>query len=60
MMMMMMIYLISYFLYFDFNCKYTKYFSFYFYSCRKKEKCCNNNKKVANLFAGQEYFLTFA
>ena len=36
--MMMMIYLISYFLYFDFNCKYTKYFSFYFYSCRKKRK----------------------
>lgn len=35
---MMMIYLISYFLYFDFNCKYTKYFSFYFYSCRKKKK----------------------
>lgn len=30
--------LISYFLYFDFNCKYTKYFSFYFYSCRKKKK----------------------
>lgn len=59
--MMMMIYLISYFLYFDFNCKYTKYFSFYFYSCRKKkEKCCNNNKKVALLFAGQEYFLIFA
>lgn len=59
--MMMMIYLISYFLYFDFNCKYTKYFSFYFYSCRKKkEKYCNNNKKVALLFAGQEYFLTFA
>lgn len=57
---MMMIYLISYFLYFDFDCKYTKYFSFYFYSCRKKEKCCNNNKKVALLFAGQEYFLTFA
>ena len=28
---MMMIYLISYFLYFDFDCKYTKYFSFYFY-----------------------------
>lgn len=24
--MMMMIYLISYFQYFDFNCKYTKYF----------------------------------
>ena len=34
----MMIYLISYFLYFDFDCKYTKYFSFYFYSCRKKRK----------------------
>ena len=35
---MMMIYLISYFLYFDFDCKYTKHFSFYFYSCRKKKK----------------------
>lgn len=30
--------MIYYFLYFDFNCKYTKYFSFYFYSCRKKKK----------------------
>lgn len=56
-----MIYLISYFLYFDFNCKYTKYFSFYFYSCRKKKKnAAIIIKKVANLFAGQEYFLTFA
>ena len=58
--MMMMIYLISYFLYFDFDCKYTKHFRFTFILVVKKEKCCNNNKKVALLFAGQEYFLTFA
>lgn len=59
--MMMMIYLISYFLYFDFNCKYTKYFSFYFYSCRKKKKnAAIIINKVALLFAGQDYFLTFA
>lgn len=58
--MMMMIYLISYFLYFDFDCKYTNIFRFTFILAVKKEKCCNNNKKVALLFAGQEYFLTFA